>query len=39
VTHCLDKGLLESPKMPHQLSMTVSKTMEKILQQAGVVYK
>jgi predicted dehydrogenase len=39
VMHCLDKGLLESPKMPHQLSMTVSKTMEKILQQAGVVYK
>lgn len=39
VIRCLDNGLLESPKMPHHLSLLVSKTMEKILQQAGVVYK
>lgn len=39
VMYCLDNGLLESSKMPHHLSMAVSKTMEKILQQAGVVYK
>ena len=39
VMRCLDNGLLESDKMPHRLSLSVSKAMEEILQQAGVVYE
>lgn len=38
VMHCLDNGLLQSNKMPHQLTLSVSKIMEEILQQAGVSY-
>jgi predicted dehydrogenase len=38
VMNCLDKGLLESEKMPHQLTLLISKIMENILVQGGVVY-
>ena len=38
VMHCLDNGLLQSTKVPHQLTLSVSKIMEEILNQAGVVY-
>jgi predicted dehydrogenase len=38
VMHCLDNGLLQSSKVPHQLTITVSKIMEEVLKQAGVVY-
>lgn len=39
VMHCLDNGLLQSTKMPHQLSLSISKIMEEILKQAGVKYE
>jgi predicted dehydrogenase len=39
VMHCLDNGLLESSKMPHQLTLSISKIMEDILKQAGVSYE
>lgn len=38
VMHCLDNGLLQSNKVPHHLTITVSKIMEEVLRQAGVVY-
>ncbi len=38
VVRCLDNGLLQSEKMPHQLTLSISKIMEEVLQQAGVVY-
>ena len=38
VMHCLDNGMLQSSKVPHQLTITVSKIMEEVLKQAGVVY-
>ncbi len=38
VMQCLDKGLLQSNKMPHQLSLSLSKTIDEILRQAGVEY-
>lgn len=38
VTHCLNNGLIECNKMPHKISLLISKIMEEILQQAGVVY-
>lgn len=38
VMHCLDNGLLESNKVPHHLSLSVSKIMDEVLRQAGVVY-
>jgi predicted dehydrogenase len=38
VMHCLDNGLLQSSKVPHQLTITVSNIMEEVLKQAGVVY-
>ena len=38
VMQCLDKGLLQSQKMPHQLSLLLAKTQDKILRQAGVTY-
>ncbi len=38
VMHCLDNGFLQSSKVPHQFTLTVSKIMEQVLQQAGVVY-
>ena len=39
VMRCLDNGLLESSKMPHQLTLSISKIMEDILKQAGVSYE
>lgn len=39
VENCLDNGLLESPRIPHTLTLTVSKIMEEVLQQAGVSYQ
>ena len=39
VMNCLDKGLLQSEKMPHQLTLLISKIMEDVLVQGGVVYK
>ncbi len=39
VMNCLDKGLLESEKMPHQLTLLISKIMEDVLMQGGVVYE
>ena len=39
VMHCLDNGLLESEKMPHQLTLSLSKIMEDALNQAGVRYE
>jgi predicted dehydrogenase len=38
VMHCLDNNLLQSNKMPHHLTLLVSKIMDEILKQAGVVY-
>lgn len=38
VMHCLDNGLLQSDKVPHQLTITLSNIMAEVLQQAGVVY-
>ena len=38
VMRCLDKGLLQSDKMPHSLSLLLSKTMDEVLRQAGVNY-
>ncbi len=38
VMHCIENGLLQSTKVPHQLTLSVSKIMEEILNQAGVVY-
>jgi predicted dehydrogenase len=38
VMHCLDKGLLQSGKMPHSLSLSLGKTMDEVLRQAGVNY-
>ncbi len=39
VMYCLDNKLLQSPKVPHQLSQCVSNIMETVLQQAGVFYQ
>lgn len=39
VMHCLDNGLLQSNKIPHQLTLSVSKIMEEVLRQAGVFYQ
>ena len=39
VMHCLDNGLLQSSKMPHQLTLSISKIMEEILLQGGVKYE
>ena len=39
VMRCLDNGLLESSKMPHQLTLSISKIIEDILKQAGVSYE
>ncbi|MDN3655507.1 Gfo/Idh/MocA family oxidoreductase [Ferruginibacter paludis] len=38
VMYCLDNGLLQSPKVPHQLTLLISKIMDEVLQQAGVNY-
>ena len=39
VMYCLDNGLLESTKMPHHLTLSISKIMEDVLMQAGVKYE
>jgi predicted dehydrogenase len=38
VMHCLDNGLLQSNRMPHQLTLSISKIMEEVLKKAGVVF-
>ncbi|MBC7889857.1 MAG: Gfo/Idh/MocA family oxidoreductase [Ferruginibacter sp.] len=38
VVYCLDNGLLQSNKVPHHLTTSVSKIMEEILRKAGVFY-
>jgi hypothetical protein len=35
---CLDKGLKESPLMPLDFSLTMSRMMDKIREQVGVIY-
>ncbi len=39
VMYCLDNGLLQSEKMTHALTLSISKIMDEVLRQAGVVYK
>lgn len=39
VMWCIDNGLLQSQKMPHQQSLVLAKVLGEILQQAGVVYE
>jgi predicted dehydrogenase len=39
VMRCLNKGLLQSVRMPHHLSLSLSKIMDEILKEAGVEYK
>jgi predicted dehydrogenase len=39
VMHCLDNGLLQSNKVPHNLSLSVSKIMDEVLHGAGVLYE
>ncbi|MEJ7586630.1 MAG: Gfo/Idh/MocA family oxidoreductase [Ferruginibacter sp.] len=38
VMYCLDNGLLQSEKVPHGLTLSVSRIMDEVLQQAGVRY-
>ncbi len=38
VMHCLSNGLLQSEKVPHQLSLLMSKITGEVLKEAGVVY-
>lgn len=38
VMHCLDNGVLQSDKVPHSLTLAVSKIMEEVLLQAGIQY-
>ena len=38
VMHCLDNGLLQSEKMPHRLTLSVSRILDELLGQAGVSY-
>lgn len=38
VMHCLDNGLLQSPKMTHDFTLSVAKMMDEVLRQAGVSY-
>lgn len=39
VMQCLEKGLLQSDKVPHSLSLLVSSITDEILKQSGVVYE
>ncbi len=39
VMHCLDNSLLQSPKMSHAFTLSVSKIMDEVLAQAGVSYR
>lgn len=36
---CLDKGLIESPRMPHAFSLMMSRVMDKIREQCGIMYE
>jgi predicted dehydrogenase len=38
VMNCLDKGILQSPLVPHHQTLTVSKIMDELLKQAGIDY-
>lgn len=38
VMYCLDQGLLQSNKIPHRLTLSISKIMDEILSQSGVIY-
>lgn len=38
VIYCLDNGQLQSNKVPHQLTLSISKIMEEVLNNAGVIY-
>lgn len=38
VTYCLENGLSESKKMPHHLTLNISKILDELLLQAGVIY-
>lgn len=38
VTRCLQQGLLESPLMPHSLSLDLAKTLDSIREQIGLKY-
>ena len=38
VMNCLDNNLLESKKMPHELSLGISKILDELLKQAAVIY-
>ncbi len=38
VMDCLDKGLLQSNRFPHHVTLTVSKILDEVLKQAGVSY-
>ena len=38
VMTCLDNGLLQSTKVPHNLSLSISKIVDEVLSQAGVTY-
>ncbi|MBK5271623.1 MAG: hypothetical protein JJE22_11490 [Bacteroidia bacterium] len=38
VMHCLDNRLLQSSKMPHASTLSLSKRMDEILGQAGIFY-
>ena len=38
VMHCLHHGLLQSEKVPHSQTLTVSRLMDNILQEAGIDY-
>ncbi|HEY8971676.1 MAG TPA: hypothetical protein VIM64_21390, partial [Puia sp.] len=35
---CVDQGLIESPRMSHSFSLLLSRTMDEIRRQLGVVY-
>ena len=39
VMHCLDNDLLQSERMPHQLTLSISKIMEEVLKKAGVEFE
>lgn len=38
VMYCLDNGLFQSNKMPHHVTLSISKILDEVLQQAGVTY-
>jgi predicted dehydrogenase len=37
-TACLDKGLLESPLIPHSFSLQMARVMDTVMEQCGIVY-